>query len=331
MAKQRQLNTKKGKYEWVIGVTEHESNFMPAVKGGKKRLDPGFENIYGYELLPGIVQHYRDLFNIAVKKKISADDLKRIDDGLLAYATSSTADNENLKLLKASILRSMDDNMLTHLYDKADDGVKQIMPPTYFENVDDLMEIDENRLIKAESINLYKKFAIKYTLLALKKFHQKLNNETEFETFEVARGQGNYMYYNTPIEDNRPDGLSVFTGIGLEGCPFFERQLLNSYSINRRVAEHFMVMGNNTRKYIIDTHIFHVLPNLFSSFVVCEYIDDKQYELLCIPNSNDLYIQERLNTDIVTEFILGEPPLHPIPDPTLEDIHNIADHQETDE
>lgn len=331
MAKQKELNNNIGNYGWVRGVTQYESNFLPSVSGGTKELDSGFDNIYGYEdYLEPIVQKSRAAFNKAISKQISADDLKKINDGLEGYVKSSKDNSKNLKILKASVLKAFGSDMLTTIYENCDAGVKQIVPASYFEDLAKYLKVPEDQLIDPQSIRKYQKKAIQVTIKYFSMFLKKMGDEElSIDQTAIYRGQGNYKYYDNAFRGSTADILSTYGAIP-ESTEFFERQIFNSYSINRRLAEHFMVMGGNRRRVMLVAEFSAIIPNLFSSFFVCDLFKERQFELLTLPNSKRIYITERLHTKIMTEFNLTENPIkgHEQPVPTQKEIFNIADKEE---
>ena len=107
-----------------------------------------------------------------------------------------------------------------------------------------------------------------------------------------------------------PDFLSVYTDLS-EPIPYFENKILNSYSLNRRVAEKFMVSKNNRRKVFVEVELDCILINIFSSFIISDCFEYGQYEILCLPNQNDLFISENVNDILSAEFYISKSNIKP--------------------
>ncbi|QSE96510.1 hypothetical protein [Fulvivirga lutea] len=303
MPKQRKYTKAIGTFKWATNVTEYDVEGLPNPEKGIKALDPGFETIWNYEFLMPLVEKARKKFFKKVTNKLPQNDLIKINDGIRDYVKSSTKTSKSLDILKASILRAHDEDLLTRNYDFADSEVKQIIKPNYFENVGPLLSIDKSLLINPDSILKYQKLAIKYTKKVLYRFikadHTIFN---DIDDMIVYRGQGNVKYYKNDISKNFADTISIYTGIGMEGFPYFERQIINSFSINSRVAEAFMVRDKNNRRAFIKARFIDVMDNLFSSFIVSDLFEEGQYELLLIPGKEQLFIQEVINDERSAEF-----------------------------
>lgn len=46
--------------------------------------------------------------------------------------------------------------------------------------------------------------------------------------------------------------------------------------------------------------------NIFSSFSVSDLFEEGQYELLCLPNTNNLYIVEDVNDSLCVEYYISD-------------------------
>lgn len=304
MAKQRKLSLDIGEYNDVGNVTEHEANFLPAVTKGTKALDLGFDNIYQYETLGPIAAKSRGVFKKAVIKRIGETDFNKIERGLKAYVRSASSSSQKLIILKASILNAFGDNLLTRLYDLSDDSIKQIIKPEYFENIDKYLVIDRKDLIPVSSIQYYQKKAVEITRTYYSMFLDKLDEPEDIYESMLYSGFGNYNYYEKE-KNATADMLSVYSGLG-NASSFFANQLLNSYSINNRVADHFMVMGNNARRAMFSVQLPIIMDDLFSSFFVCKHFHLRQYEFLVLPNRNEIFIHEEMQNELMTRFFLDD-------------------------
>ena len=326
MTKQRKLNTNLGDYNDVGGVTEHEAFHLPKVTSGIKKLDDGFDSIYEYENLLPFVDSARAEFKVVVIKHIGETDFNKINKGLKAYARSASAYSEKLWILKASILNAFGEDLLTGRYEHSDEGTKQIVTPGYFENIEPYTALDQAKLIPANSIKYYQKKGIEITSKYYDQFLKSLEQEEEMEESHLYSGNGNYNYY---LEE-RPaaaDLMSIYGGLGKESGIYFADQLLTSYSINNRVADHFMVMGDNARRCMVTSEFLSRIDDLFSSFFVCKYFKERQYEFLLLPNRNNLYIHERMSNEILMDFIINERSESFLEDniPSKEELINIAE------
>ena len=305
MGKQKKFTNKVAAFNGVNGLTESESLHLPKAEKGTKELDPGFETIYGYEHLDPLVQQARIDFENDLTKNIDQIDIDKINSGLTDYVYSSTRFSYNLDLLKASILKALGSDVITHGYEFSDEATRQLIPSSYFENVDHLLSIDEVCLIKPKSINYYKERATFYTQKVISEFLKQNEDEEDEADFYVYRGQGNVRYYKNDLAESFSDTISTFTGIGQDSVLYFERQLLNSYSINRRLSEKFMMQKNNQRRLLLTAEYYCVKVNVFSSFIVSDIFVNGQYELLTLPSEEDLYITEDVNDAIAAEFHLS--------------------------
>ena len=306
MGKQKKFTNIVGDFNGIGGVTESESLHLPKAEKGTKRLDPGFETIYGYELLEPLVTQARIDFANDLIQNIDQTDIDKINSGIQDYVNSSTRFSYNLDLLKASILNALGTDILTHIYEYSDETVRQIIPFSYFENINELVSIDECWLIKVESIEYYKSRATHYTKKVISEFLRLNEDEGDESDFCVYRGQGNVRYYKNDLAKNFSDTISIFTGIGENAISYFERQVLNSYSINRRVSEKFMMQKNNSRRLILTAEYDCIKENIFSSFIVSDIFVEGQYEFLTLPSEQALYITEDVNDNISAEFHVSD-------------------------
>lgn len=307
MGKQKKFTNEIGDFNGVGGMTEAESLNLPKYIKGRKALDLGFETIYGYEFLNPIIEKTRKDFIDDIKTKIGNNDIAKINSGLTDYVFSPNKKSYNVELLKCSLVNALEGNILKYNYEIADEGIHQIIPKNYFEKLDDFYLIDKSWLVKEKNILYYKEKATEYSLKALLDFFA----ETGEPEISLYRGFGNSKYHKNSRKDNNADIISAYTGI-TEPTLYFENKLLNSYTLNRRVAETFMMHQNNTRKAFVEAELNATLENVFSSFLVSDIFDDGQYEFLCLPNVNDLYISETVNDSICAEFHISSSPNKPI-------------------
>lgn len=302
MSKQKKITNQRGDFNGVSDITELESRFLPKADKGRKILDDGYDKIYEYELLEPIILDARERFKEKILSEIGQNDLDKINKGLADYVKSSRVATENLLTLKKSILNAFDEDILTSKYYYSDDATKQLIKDNYFEDIEEILKNDYP-IISKDSIQKYKEIASIYTEKALIDFF-KSSEQYDLNSEHIYRGLGNIGYEKNKFTDNIPDFLSVFTGVE-EPIPYFENKILNSYSLNRRVAEKFMVSKNNRRKVFVEISFDSVIINVFSSFIVSEMFEYSQFEFLCLPNQNDLFISQTVNDSLCAEFYIS--------------------------
>ncbi|MEQ8909390.1 MAG: hypothetical protein RIC95_09370 [Vicingaceae bacterium] len=303
MSKQKKFTNKIGTFNNVKGITEPESHNLPRDKRGRKELDEGFDSIYEYNKLDNLIRKTQNEFSKVISKKIDKQEFKQINLGLEDYVNSSNKLTDNLLILKKSILNCYGNNLVKDRYEESNQGTKQIINSNYFE---DSIELNSEsvKLISPNSIKSYKKLAAEYTENTLIKFFNHTEQD-DIDSASIYRGIGNVKYAKNKPCNNRGDFISTFTGVDTP-IPYFEPKLLNSYTLNKRVAEKFMISKNNTRKTLIEVDWKCLMPNIFSSFIVSNIFDYFQNEFLCLPNNNDLYISEDVNDCISADFHISE-------------------------
>jgi len=289
--KQKKLNNEIGNFDWVHGVTEAESQFLPKAIKGRKGLDEGFETIYNYDKLKKIVSKTQQNFDDDIRSSIPNEDLERINLGLTDYVKTSKP-SENLNILKASIMNAFEGNILKDYFESTDIAERQMISKHYFEPIDHLNNINKDEFINPKSIIDYKNKATLYSIKALEEF----DDFSEIPDPLFYRGIGNVDYH----KNITTDFISTYTGA--EDSLFYESKILNSYSLNSRVAEHFMMSKNNERKALIKAEKESLWQNIFSSFLVSPIFSENQYEILCLPNNDQLFITEDVNDALCAEY-----------------------------
>lgn len=304
MSKQRKFSDKKGDFNGIEDITEVESHHYPIDQRGRKGLDESYESIYEYEILEPIVIQTRIDFYNETKSLINTEDLTKIEEGLKDYVKSANTTTKKLSLLKKSILNAFGNDLLTSKYFYSSEGIKQIINQNYFEDYSQLTKKKSQHLISRKSIEIYKERATHFTVKALIEYFEK-SEQCDYEDARVHRGIGNVKYEDNDRNKNKFDFISTFTGI-LEPISYFESKLLNSYSLNRIVAEQFMISKLNTRKAFVEIEWKCLVPNIFSSFIVSDIFDYEQYEFLTLPNQNDMFIVEDVNDSICAEYYISD-------------------------
>lgn len=299
-----------GEYNGVKGYTQSEAFHLPKSKSkGRKGLSNTLKTAYDIERL----NIYRDKCIAAFEKHTARHmdnaELEKINAGIAAYVKSSVSTSDELNLLKASILNAFGFDFLTGKYQSHDPHAVQIIKPSYFESTEALRKIDGKDLIAEQQVRYYIKLAQSFTKRYLGFFFKNHEIENELEEVTIYRGKGNKAYYKKQRNNNKPDKLSIFSGLH-EAYPYFEESLLTSYMVINHVAEEFMIDNKNLRRTLTLIPFRLLLPNIFSSFVVSgdfdQKNDDAQFEILALPNSNDLYITTRLATQLYTEFKISD-------------------------
>ncbi|PZO35045.1 MAG: hypothetical protein DCE86_00120 [Flavobacteriaceae bacterium] len=303
---QRKFTNRRGTFSGVSNITEAESLHLPKDVRGRKSLTPGYEDIFEYQLLLPILKSIRRKFKRSVSK-IPSSDLDKINAGIAAYVKSSKNKSNALKILKGSILELyIIDNLTFEVETK--DGQKEIkINVPYFESTSKFSLLPTKSLINPGSLRLYIEKAQKYTLEGIRRFIEASEEESE-ATFMIYRGLATLDYYKKKDTKNDADFASRYKGM-TESVPYFEDRLLNSYTINWNVAEKFMITYYNQRKCKISCDYEPMIENLFTSFFVSELFDNNQYELLILPNINDLYITDTgKHDDLYYDFHICKSP-----------------------
>ena len=300
--RQKKLNNIKGDFNGVEDITEAESVVIPKDSSGTKVIEEEYKTIFDYEILDNLVNEHKQDFVDDMKTKIGNKNFNRIESGLKDFTKSASSKSLNLQLLKASILKAYGENFVTTNYESSGEDVKQLYPKNYFESMESLLEIDESWLIKEKHILKYAEKAKKHSEKILLKFSEK-TDLFDFDASYIYRGYGNPQYYKQNISEDKLDFLSVFSFLD-EPMPFFERQILSSYSLNFRIAEKFMILKNNERKALVKMDLEKSIGNVFSSFIVSDAFVQNQYELLCLPNSNSLNIIQNRVDEYTSEFTI---------------------------
>jgi hypothetical protein len=303
MKRQKKFNNEIGDFNGVGKITEAESLFLPSHKKGIKKLEESYESIFDYDKLKVFVNQARKDFLDDIKIELPNKSIIRINSGLTDYIKSSRFKSYNLDLLKASIINAYGDDILTSKFNVSDDGTKQIFKPNYFEEINHFLNIDKSWLIKEKDIIKYQETSAKYSKSVLIKFSDSTRN-FELENSDLYRGIGNSEYYTENSLGEQMDFLSIFSHLDTP-IEYFEKQMLNSYTLNFRLAEKFMMHKNNQRRALLKIDLDSAIENVFSSFIVSDIFIDGQYEFLCLPNKQDLKIEQIRNDEIMSEFMIS--------------------------
>ncbi|NCD67904.1 hypothetical protein [Mucilaginibacter agri] len=286
----------------------YEREFLRNPESGPLTTDVMFGEIDSLEFfVPSRLRYYRD----RLKKKMAAypDDLVKIDAGLASYVNSAVEPTRELALLIQSVQGAFP-NCLRDNYEHNPAEIQQAISATYFESYDwvDPFEIAATDLIKPESLQHYQKHADKITMAAIKAWWRYLvrkdaDHAPEFEKVPIYQGINHGEYYKKT--QNRPDKLSAYTD--LDHFPFFQSELLSSYTLSFDVASKFVsgtLYSKGQRRLMISGHPDMVGGRIFSSWFVSEAFLNGQFELLCLPNPYPLFTNWQYHNEIAAGFAL---------------------------
>jgi len=290
------------------GGTGYEREFLRNPETGPLTTDPMFGEIDSLEFFaPSRLKYYRD----RLKKKMVAypADLAKIDAGLASYVNSAVEPTRELAVLIQSVQRAFP-NCLRDSYEHSPAEIQQAISVGYFESYDwvDAFGIAETDLINPEALRHYQQHADKITMAAIKAWWRYIvrkdaDHAPEFEQVLIYQGVNHGEYYKQT--QNRPDKLSAYTG--LDNFPFFQSELLSSYTLSYDVASKFVsgtLYSKGQRRLMISGHPNMVGGRIFSSWFVSAAFLNGQYELLCLPNPYTLLTNWQHQNEIAAGFAL---------------------------
>jgi hypothetical protein len=294
------------------GYSEYEHEFLRTPENGPLVTDDMYAEIDSLEYFSDeILLRYRNKFKKLMNRY--SDDYIKIEAGILSYVNSSKERTKELAVLVKSILEAYD-SIITDEYDKSDESTKQLINRNYFEEFDWLnnFEIHQNDLISKDAINHYVSLANQITneaLIGLIKYtKEKLGNHNAISNYEdlpLYKGVNHSNYYNE--KQQKADIISAYSG--LENQPYFERLLLTSYTLSIDVSQKFesgTVNHKGQRRLLIDTIIKCIEKRIFSSWIISENFLKMQFEILCLPNSNNIIAHWNSNNTIEASMSLKE-------------------------
>lgn len=155
MSKQKKLKKNPGNYLGFSGVNEFEGNMLPTPEKGPHVLDNGFDKIYNFDVLKKLIPKHRRKFRIELLKLISNADFDKIELGLKSYVKTATKEDNDLEVLKASIIVAFESHRLLKLYSNSEPDIKEFYSESYFENLSKYHSISSTSLINSESLINY--------------------------------------------------------------------------------------------------------------------------------------------------------------------------------
>ena len=278
--KQKRLKIKKGD-------SEYEDNFLPNPRKGPftaEDWEKSAENLVDFE--EDKLKKQQKIFKDKLLSKIPRSDYYKIECALSCFSKGQR-NNERVNGLKYSINNAFPD-ILTQNFELKGLSEQQIFSGYFQEEINALNNnpIDEF-IIDSRSIIDYQKLASKMTL----DYFYKVDSQVCFRGLSEKRKT-----------QQSCDFISQYAGSNIDSyLPYFEKSLLTSYTISMRVAESFMVARHNRRRAFIEGHIDILENRIFSSFITSDAFLINQYELLVMPNSNDLFIYHE-DCDVEYEY-----------------------------
>lgn len=240
------------------------------------------------------------------------DDLRKIEAGLSSYAHSAVIHTRELAVLVRSLSMTFE-NILLENYESSDDAIRQVIKASYFDTTDWTIEFDlkPEDLITPDGLRHYRSNADKITISAMNhwlSYMVKKEGENSlaqhYDELFIQKGVNHARYYQEV--QLKADMLSAYTG--LHHFPFFESDILSSYSISFDVAGKFMagtINSKGQRRLMIDGHPEMIEGRILSSWMVSPSFIDGQFEILCLPNQFTLYVNWKNYDEIAAGFGLS--------------------------
>jgi hypothetical protein len=308
---QKELEIERGNED---ELNEYEENFIVSPEHGPYQSDPLFDIYYRFEFFSTLrIEESIKEFTAAIKrKKIDPSDFEKIENGIKSFTNSSTVVNKDLALLYKSILISNPDILINKLRGQ-EEYVQQLISEEYFESFDKLNSFvfPSKELISKKSLDIYSGCATYITKKRLKEWVKySIDNDGDsswadkYDQINIYRGINNKSYYINSVSIT--DFLSLYKNLD-DDFPYFERNLLTSYTLSPNLAEKFMV-GNprqrSNRRVMVETQPEGIDGRILSSFLISPNFRDSQLEFICFPEMDDLKIRTELDIDLLTYFIL---------------------------
>jgi hypothetical protein len=295
------------------GGTEYEREFLRTPETGPLLTDRLFAEIDDLEFFtPSRIKPYRDRLRRAMSGY--PVDMAKISAGLSSYVNSAVEKTPELAMLTASILRAFDHCLLGNYGNTAIED-RQAIGENYFETYAWLNDfhLEDALLISPTALHRYQKHADQITQSALKAWFGYMRRKDKehplansFDELLLYSGVNHPWYYQA--YQDRPDKLSAYTG--LNQAPFFESEVLTSYTPSYDVANKFCsgtLYHKGQRRLMISGGPDLVAGRTFSSWFAAEEFLTGQYEILCLPNHYTLLTRWEFYTDIAAGFKLERP------------------------
>jgi len=278
------------------GLNEYELSFMTTPESGPYQVDDmlleGLDlNFFSKKFIKKTIKQFQK----KIIPKIGIPKYEAIEASIAAYTLSATKKTDNLFILKKSVLNA--NETLTNVLGK---GEKLLYLEKHNKNLEAFDLSTAGYTI--EDLNLYRKDAENIMDKALKKFVEHLQKRypydcpvSSIEDLSIYRGFNSLHYYRKRKEQIS-DFLSLYAAPS-HNEPYFEPNILNSYSLCSVVAEKFMVAGQSQRRVFI-TSTYEILQSrILSSFLISPVFVKNQFEILALPQSKTLSIKQDMNEE----------------------------------
>jgi len=260
-------------------LNDYEANFIPAPASGPFQTPEQLQEALGLDFFsPARLEQaratFRSQFTAAEEPALTA-----MEEGLRAYVLSATQATEPLLQLKLSAVQAGDE-----LKAALQDGHPNLCAleqhkPELLTRFADAPEITPAFLSKYARIT---RQVVKEVLIEHAQFLETdmPDFSHEYQGIDIFRGIYNHTYYDgQPAE---PDFLSLYTDTEGARLPYWEPEILNSYSLSFDLAERFMVYRKNQRRAKITGTYANIEHRLLASFITSSSFAEGQFELLVL-------------------------------------------------
>lgn len=174
-----------------------------------------------------------------------------------------------------------------------------------YQHVNDKYKIELKSLINY--IETARKINEKYLRLFIEGTEpDSVSVDNSLTSITFFRGIYNNSYYKSAINGsvykNTSDFISKYASTPEEDLEYQELRFITSYSFSMLVSHKFMITDFNARRAIISIPYELIEDRVLSSFLVSKYLDNNQYEFMCMPSLTQLYIKNIANTEDFSIF-----------------------------
>lgn len=297
-------------------MTQYEENFIQNPDFGPYESDDIFDTYHGFDFFSDdyISESINEFKSLTKECDLSNEDYEKIEICIAAFTKSSTVPNKETAILYKSLLNTFPDILLTK-FNNTDEQTAQLFQGEYFETFERFEKFDvlEEDLIPEDAIKIYYECA---NTIILKKLNEwakyNLDNDDDgawagnVNQIPIYRGINNRSYYQK--KNSQKDFLSIYKDLG-DDFPFFEKNLLTSYTLSPNLAEQFMV-GNpkykSERRVLLQGYTEIIEDRIFSSFLVSPNFRNAQLEFICLPDEKDLKIKTNFDNELYASFFIYE-------------------------
>lgn len=298
-------------------ITEYEEHFIRNPDFGPYESDDMFDTYHGFDFftIEYILQSIEEFKALTKQCGLSDEDYQKIESGIAAFTQSSTVPKKETAILYKSLLRAFPD-IIHHKFHKEEEEVTQLFQGQYFETFErfDIFSIEEEDLISESAIEIYYDCSNAISIKRLRewvKYSIEKDGDSAWagnvDQIYVYRGINNKSYYKR-LKRTQKDFLSLYKNLD-EDFPFFEKNLLTSYTLSPNLAEQFMV-GNprqkSERRVLVEGYTEIIEDRVFSSFLVSPNFRDAQLEFICLPDQKDLKIRTNFDNEVYASFVIYE-------------------------